>query len=109
MTAPSLDRLRALCGTPRDGALLRFALGSGLLDAGAPEEAAAELRQAVGFDPAYAAAWKLLGRALLASGSPEQARAAWIDGIAAAERSGDIQAQKEMRVFLKRLEKNGLG
>ena len=106
LTGPSLDRLRSLCGTPRDGALLRFALGSALLDAGAYEEAATELAHATGFDPAYAAAWKMLGRALLSAGKPEQARAAWADGIAAAARSGDIQAQKEMQVFLRRLEKN---
>jgi len=107
MTGPTVERLRALCGTPRDGALLRFALGNALLETGEPEAAATELQRATGFDPDYAAAWKLLGRALLAARNTEQARAAWTDGIAAAERSGDVQAQKEMRVFLKRLQAGG--
>ena len=31
---------------------------------------------------------------------------AWCDGIAAAGRAGDVQAQKEMQVFVKRLDKH---
>ena len=105
MNAAAVARLRALCGGPRDGALLRFALGNALLAAGAAADAASEFRRALAFDPAYSAAWKLLGRALSDAGDTAQARQAWNDGIAAAERAGDVQAQKEMRVFLKRLDK----
>ena len=101
----AVAQLRALCGGPRDGALLRFALGNALLAAGSAVDAAVEFRRATEFDPDYSAAWKLLGRALSDSGDPARARQAWTDGIAAAERGGDVQAQKEMRVFLKRLDK----
>ncbi len=107
MNAASVERLRALCGGPRDGALLRFSLGSALLGAGAPADAAIELRRAVEFDPAYSAAWKLLGRALAEAGDTAQARHAWRDGIAAAGRAGDVQAQKEMQVFVRRLDRGG--
>ncbi|HZX89716.1 MAG TPA: tetratricopeptide repeat protein [Rudaea sp.] len=107
MNAATVERLRALCGGPRDGALLRFSLGNALMAAGAPVDAAIELRRAVEFDPAYSAAWKLLGRALIEAGDPVQARAAWCDGIAAAGRAGDVQAQKEMQVFVRRLDKHG--
>jgi len=103
----SIQRLRALCDGPRDGALLRFSLGNALLADGSPAEAAAELRRAVEFDAEYSAAWKLLGRALVEAGDPVQARRAWSDGIAAAQRAGDVQAQKEMQVFLRRLDKQG--
>ncbi len=102
-----MQRLRRLCNGPRDGALLRFALGTALLDAGSAAAAADELRRAVEFDANYSAAWKLLGRALVEAGDPVQARRAWSDGIAAAQRAGDVQAQKEMQVFLKRLDKQG--
>jgi len=102
-----IQRLRALCDGPRDGALLRFSLGNALLANGNPGEAAAELRRAVEFDAEYSAAWKLLGRALVEAGDPVQARRAWSDGIAAAQRAGDVQAQKEMQVFLRRLDKQG--
>jgi len=100
-----VQRLRQLCGGPRDGALLRFSLGHALLAQGAAADAALELRRAVEFNPEYSAAWKLLGRALVEAGDPVQAQRAWSDGIAAAGRAGDVQAQKEMRVFVKRLER----
>jgi predicted Zn-dependent protease len=106
MSDDAVQRLRRQCDGPRDGALLRFGLGSALLAAGSAGEAAVELRRAVEFDPNYSAAWKLLGRSLVEAGDPVQARRAWSDGIAAAQRAGDVQAQKEMQVFVKRLDKN---
>jgi len=107
MDAATVERLRALCVGSRDGALLRFSLGNALLATGAPADAAVELRRAVEFDPAYSAAWKLLGRALVEAGDPAQARHACCEGIAAAGRAGDVQAQKEMQVFVRRLDKHG--
>jgi predicted Zn-dependent protease len=107
VTDDPVQRLRQLCDGPRDGALLRFSLGTALLARSAAAEAAVELRRAVEFDPDYSAAWKLLGRALVEAGDPAQACRAWSDGIAAAQRAGDVQAQKEMRVFLNRLDKQG--
>src|SRR6185437_3415787 len=59
--------LRGQCGGPRDGALLRYALGNALLEAGDAAAATEELRQALRFDPRYSAAWKLLGKACLAA------------------------------------------
>lgn len=105
MSAPLIASLRQQCGGPRDGALLRFSLGSALLAEGDAGAAAEELRRAVGFDPAYSAAWKLLGKACLAHGDAAAAADAWRSGIDAAARRGDKQAEKEMGVFLRRLEK----
>ncbi|MCY1547100.1 type IV pilus biogenesis/stability protein PilW [compost metagenome] len=88
-----------------DNALLRFGLGKGYLDQGDAAKAAEHLRQCVHFDPKYSAAWKLLGKALEASGDLAAARAAWTEGLTAAQAHGDKQAEKEMTVFLKRLDK----
>jgi predicted Zn-dependent protease len=96
--------LRAQCGGPRDGALLRFSLGNALLGEGQAAEAAEELRRALAFDPAYSAAWKLLGKACLAVDDRAAAADAWRQGIAVAQQRGDKQAEKEMGVFLRRLE-----
>ncbi|MDE2178761.1 MAG: hypothetical protein KGJ50_10720 [Xanthomonadaceae bacterium] len=104
MNSETIARLRSLCGGPRDGALLRLALGQALLAAGDAAAAATELRTATGFDPHYSAAWKLLGKALQATGSAASAADAWRRGIAVAEARGDVQAAKEMRVFLRRVE-----
>lgn len=98
-----LDALKAQLGGPRDGALLRYSLGAALLETGDATEAITQLRAALDFDPNYSAAWKLLGKACLASGKTEAARDAWQRGIAVADARGDVQAAKEMRVFVKRL------
>jgi Tfp pilus assembly protein PilF len=105
MNGPSIDRLRAQCGGPRDGALLRFALGQALAAAGASAEAAAELERALEFDPQYSAAWRALGQARLAAGEVEAAAGAFERGIATAQRRGDQQAAREMQVFLARIRK----
>jgi Tfp pilus assembly protein PilF len=105
MAAPALDRLLKLVGTPRDGALLRFSLGSEYLKAGDPLSAVVHLREAVARDPDYSAAWKLLGKALAESGGAESALEAYERGIAVAESRGDKQAAKEMGVFARRLRK----
>ena len=101
-----LDSLRALCGGPRDGALLRVALANALIDEDANIDAIAELRRALEFDPDYSAAWKQLGRLLAESGDAIAAIETYRSGIAAAQKRGDKQAEKEMQVFLRRLEKN---
>ena len=105
MNDERIASLRAQCGGPRDGALLRFSLGNMLLVDGHIGSAIDELRQAVAFDPDYSAAWKLIGRACLDAGQPEAAAHAWHSGITAAAKRGDKQAEKEMAVFLRRLEK----
>lgn len=105
MNATLIASLRAQCGGPRDGALLRFSLGNALLGTGETAAAAEELRRAVAFDPGYSAAWKLLGKACLATDDRDGAVEAWRQGIEAAQQRGDKQAEKEMTVFLRRLEK----
>jgi len=104
MNAGLIASLRNQCDGPRDGALLRFSLGNALLGAGDAEAAMDELRRALTFDPTYSAAWKLLGKACLAAGHLQAAAEAWRNGIAVAARRGDKQAEKEMTVFLRRLE-----
>jgi Flp pilus assembly protein TadD len=104
MSAALIASLRSQCDGPRDGALLRFSLGNALLGDGDAAAAVSELRRAVALDPTYSAAWKLLGKACLAANQPEAAAEAWRTGIVAAAQRGDKQAEKEMGVFLRRLE-----
>lgn len=104
MASATIARLAKLIGTPRDGALLRYSLGLEYLRAGDAAAAARELEQALSRDPGYSAAWKLLGRALADSGRSREALDAWQKGIAAARAKGDRQAEKEMVLFVKRLQ-----
>jgi Tfp pilus assembly protein PilF len=100
-----VDNLETLLAKGTDNALLRFGLANEYLKLGQLEQAIGHLRKALAHDPKYSAAWKRLGKALADTGRTEEAAAAYKSGIKAAEEKGDIQAAKEMRVFLSRLEK----
>jgi len=99
-----ISQLEKLLGTPRDGALLRYSLGLEYAKTGDHARAAEYLREAVARDPLYSAAWKALGKAL---GETSEALEAYRRGIEAAKQKGDRQAEKEMTVFARRLEKLG--
>lgn len=101
-----IERFEQLLAQGQDNALLRFSLGQAYFRAGEHDQAVEHLQQAVTHDPDYSAVWKLLGQALAAAKRPEEAIDAYESGIAAAQRKGDVQAGKEMRVFLKRLRKS---
>ncbi|MBA4245772.1 MAG: hypothetical protein C0452_17755 [Pseudomonas sp.] len=101
----STEALEKMLAKGMDNALLRFGLGKAHLDAGNAAQAAEHLQRCVAFDPGYSAAWKLMGKALQAEGDIEAARRAWQQGIAAAQAKGDKQAEKEMSVFLRKLDK----
>jgi predicted Zn-dependent protease len=98
------ENLERLLLAGKDGALLRFSLGSQYLKLGQPEDAVVHLQRAVTLDPDYSAAWKHLGRAYADSGQLVQALETYRLGIEAAQRKGDKQAEREMQVFLRRLE-----
>jgi len=103
MSSPIIANLEKLVGGPRDGELLRYALGNEYFKAGDFATAATHLREAVRRNPQHSAAWKLLGKTLSSANDPDAALEAYQQGIAVAEAKGDIQSIKEMRVFVKRL------
>ncbi|NWA04048.1 tetratricopeptide repeat protein [Pseudomonas gingeri] len=103
-----LESLEKMLAKGVDNSLLRFGLGKGYLDLGDHIKAAEHLQRCVDFDPKYSAAWKLLGKAHQAGGDTDAAKQAWERGLEAARAHGDKQAEKEMTVFLKKLEKAAL-
>ena len=100
-----LENFEKMLASGQDNALLRYSLGNEYLKVGDALAAVRHLRHAVAHDRDYSAAWKLLGKALTEAGDAPAAKDAYRSGIEVAERKGDNQAAKEMRVFLKRLEK----
>jgi len=98
-----VERLEGMLAAGQDNALLRFSLGSHYLQIKDYAKAEQNLNRALFFDKEYTAAWKLLGRALVGQEKKIEAIDCYQQGIELAERKGDIQAAKEMRVFLKRL------
>jgi predicted Zn-dependent protease len=106
MVLPDLvSRLEQMLASGVQTALLRFSLGNEYLKRGDTQRAADHLARAVELDPEYSAAWKLLGKALADADRKADALAAYRQGIAVAEKKGDMQAAKEMSVFARRLEK----
>jgi predicted Zn-dependent protease len=104
-----IENFEAMLANGQDSALLRFSLGQAYLKEERFEEAGAHLEKAVAQNPKYSAAWKLYGKALAALGQNDAAMMAYENGIACAEETGDVQAAKEMQVFLKRLKKQARG
>jgi predicted Zn-dependent protease len=105
MTSAIIVNLEKLLGTPRDGALLQFSLGMEYLKIENTEKATEYLRHAVAKDAGYSAAWRALGKALESAGRAAEALEAYRSGIAAAQKKGDKQAEKEMTVFARRVER----
>jgi len=102
-----IDNLEKMLGSGRDSALLRYSLGVEYHKKGDLDTSAMHLSSAVEQDAEYSAAWKAYGKVLAEAGRDNEAEQAYLTGIEVAERNGDIQAAKEMRVFLKRIVKSG--
>lgn len=100
-----IESLERMLASGQDSALLRYSLGLACQADGRLDGAREHLAQAVAQNPDYSAAWKAYGKVLVEAGHHEDAAAAFERGIAVAERKGDIQAAKEMKVFLKRIKK----
>ncbi len=98
-----VENLEKMLDSGNDSALLRYSLGIEYHKKGDLEASARHLQCAVEQDPEYSAAWKAYGKVLTESGQEDEAEKAYTNGIKVAERNGDIQASKEMGVFLKRI------
>ncbi len=98
-----IANLETLLAKGPDNVLIRFGLGNAYLHAKEFSKAVEHFAKAVEFDPRYSAAWKGYGKALAENQQLPEAIEAYTKGIEVAEARGDIQATKEMKVFLKRL------
>src|SRR5437867_2041150 len=96
----AVENLEAMLARGQDNALIRYSLGNEYLKLGQPDKAAEHFQKAITHDPKYSAAWKLLGKALADANRKGEAIKAYEEGIKIAETRGDVQAAKEMTVFL---------
>lgn len=100
-----MDRktLDTMLAQGQDNLLLRYTLGTLCMKEGDSAQALTHLEAALRWDRTHSASWKAYGKALVALERFAEARTAYEQGIAVAEAKGDVQAVKEMKVFLKRL------
>ena len=101
----TVERFESMLAAGRESPMLRLTLGTEYLKREDSGSAIRHLARAVDLDPDYSAAWQHLGRAFERAARTGEAAAAWRRGIDAADRRGDAQAAKVMRVWLRRLER----
>jgi len=100
-----IKNLETLIAKGQDSALIRYSLGNEYRREKKFTNAITHLARAVEQDPDYSAAWKLYGKVLTENNQINDAIRVFEQGITVAEKKGDIQAVKEMKVFLNRLQK----
>lgn len=101
----ALTSFERMLASGRDSALLRYSIGNEHAKAGNWRAAVEALEHALKLDPTYTAAWKLYAKALDQAGEPASALEAYRKGIEVARQKGDRQAEKEMTVFARRIER----
>jgi predicted Zn-dependent protease len=102
----SVQSLLALLERGMDSPLLRYSLAGEMHRQNDPVGALPHALKAVRMQPDFSAAWKLLGKIQAESGDTAMAMEAYSKGIQVAKAQGDKQAEKEMQVFLKRLQRD---
>ena len=102
--AARIEGLREIIEDEPD-ALGHYMLAQELSKVDEHTEAAEHFRAVLALDGDYTAAYRGLGRSLMALGDRAGAEATWVRGLESAEKMGDLQTAKEMEVFLKRLRK----
>lgn len=105
MSQSMIDNLESLLAKGQDNAMLRFGLGKAYYQQQDYSTACEHLQQAVTHKPEYTAAWKLLGFCQQQLGELKSALQTYNQGIEAAQTEGDKQAEKEMQVFIKKINK----
>jgi len=100
-----IENLKTLLAQGQDNSVLHFSLGNAYLNEKKYPQAIKHFSRTLELNPEYSAAWKLYGKALAGNSQIDEAIIVYEKGISVAEKKGDIQAAKEMKVFLKRLKK----
>lgn len=99
------NALESMLNRGNDNAMLRYTLGLVCFKEKDFTAAVEHLEIALEQESNHSASWKLYGKTLTKLERYEDAEMAFDKGIDNALSQGDIQAAKEMKVFLKRLHK----
>ena len=100
-----IDTFLSMLESGNDNALLRYSLANEYLKINDIDNARLSIIKAVELQESYSAAWKLYGKILTEAKDLTAAAEVYKKGIVIAEKNGDVQAVKEMKVFLKRINK----
>jgi Flp pilus assembly protein TadD len=95
-----IDQLKAMLGDAPDDAELRYFLAMAYVSAADDDSALACFRRLAAESPDYVPAYVQCGQLLARLGQEEEARSVFRNGIAAAQKVGDLHAAGEMETFL---------
>ena len=103
--AAATEKFEKMLEQGHDNPMLRFTLGNAYWKEGDFDNAVMHLTEAVTQKQDYSAAWKILGRVYFDAKMIDQSKEAYLSGLQSAVDNGDKQTEKEITVFLKRIEK----
>ena len=109
MDASRSDMFRKLLERDQNNPMVLYSLGNELFKEGQYSEARDLLRRAVENKPDYSVAYRMLGRAHFELHENSEARDVFLRGKQVAQENGDLKTVKEIDVFMRRLEKRGVG
>lgn len=99
-----LEAFEELAVKAPENVVVRYSLGREYLKLKRYAEAERELREALRLKPDYSAAYRELGKSLVGLERLDEAREIYTKGAEVACEKGDLQTQREIEVFLRRLE-----
>ncbi|HET7215189.1 MAG TPA: tetratricopeptide repeat protein [Terriglobia bacterium] len=102
-----LEAFEEMAAKAPDNVMVRYSLGREYLKVKRYAEAEGEFRDALRLKADYSAAYRELGKSLVGLGRLDEARDIYTKGARVACEKGDLQTQREIEVFLRRLEKAG--
>ena len=100
-----LEAFEEMAAKVPDNVMVRYSLGREYLKVKRYDEAERELREALRLKPDYSAAYRELGKSLVGMDRLDEAREIYTQGAQVASEKGDLQTQREIEVFLRRLQK----
>lgn len=100
-----LEQLKELAQLDPDDPLVHYGLGCEHLKLGEYAEAEPAFRRTIHLQPDYSAAYRELGKALAKLDREQEAIEVYQRGRGIACEKGDLQTEREIEVFLRRLEK----
>jgi len=98
-----IEQFQELIKADPNDDFLYYGLGLEYFKAERYQEAVEAFKTVIRLKPDYSAAYRELGKALARVGQLEEAKKVYEEGMEVAEKKGDLQTKKEMKVFLDRL------
>lgn len=100
MSEDRIEQFKRVVETDPNDEVIRFGLGKLYAEAGKHEEAVEQLREVLRLKPEYSAAYLEMGKSLRAIQRTGEADAILVQGLAIAQRKGDLHVRNQIQALL---------